>query len=391
MYQIRTLNPISFKGLGIFPSRYYKIGAEFPHPDAIILRSYNMYSMLLPESLLAIGRAGIGVNNIPVKKCSEKGIVVFNTPGANANAVKELTLTGLFLASRDIAKGISFVESLKGESEISSLVESNKKHYAGVEIAGKTLGIVGLGEIGIAVANSALDLGMDVIGYDPFISVKSAWRLSRKAQRADSLDELIMKADYISLHFPLTDETRNIINAEKFNRMKKGVRILNFSRGEIVNDDDLMTAIEKGIVTRYVTDFPNSELIRMDKVIAIPHLGASTQEAEDNCAMMVSEQIYDFIENGNIKNSVNFPDCRLEQNSDFRLVIMNRNVPNILGQVSTILARANVNICDMLNKSKEDYAYTIIDVSNSLTEKVIGSIRNIEGVLKVRDISWKKK
>ena len=312
MYKILKLNKISAEGLAVFPLDQYEIGTEVSSPEAIVLRSFNMHDMELADSLLAVGRAGAGVNNIPIDKCSEKGIVVFNTPGANANAVKELTIAGLLLASRDISKGIVFAESLKGKGgEVPSSVEKNKKQFAGSEIMGKTLGVVGLGKIGVMVANSALDLGMQVIGYDPFISVESAWGLSKEVQRANGLDALIAEADYVTLHTPLTDSTKGMIDAEKFSRMKKGVRILNFSRGGIVNNDDLKTAIKEGVVARYITDFPDDELLNMDNVIAIPHLGASTKEAETNCAIMVAKQIRSFIEQGSIKNSVNFPNCKL--------------------------------------------------------------------------------
>ncbi|MFH1379926.1 MAG: phosphoglycerate dehydrogenase [bacterium] len=385
MYKVQKLNKISSEGLALFPLDMYEIGTEITQPDAIILRSYKMNDMELPESLLTVGRAGAGVNNIPIQKCSEKGVVVFNTPGANANAVKELTIAGLLLASRDIVKGIAYAESLKGKgAEVTGLIEKNKKNYAGTEIMGKKIGIVGLGKIGVAVANSALDLGMNVVGYDPFISVESAWGLSREVQRAAGLDMLIADADFISLHTPLTDATKGIINAEKFSRMKKGVRILNFSRGGIVNNDDLQAAINNGIVARYVTDFPDDELLNMDNVIAIPHLGASTAEAEDNCSVMVVKQMRDFIEKGRIKNSVNYPDCKLEQNSNFRLMVMNKNIPNMVGQVSTILAKANINIVEMLNKSKGDYACTIIDASDKPNEATVNALAGIKGVVKVR-------
>ena len=388
MYKVMQLNKISAEGLAIFPLDKYEIGTEITHPDVIILRSFKMHTMDLPESLFAVGRAGAGVNNIPVQKCSEKGIVVFNTPGANANAVKELVIAGLLLSSRDIAAGISFTGSLKGKgAEVPSLVEENKKKFAGQEVFGKTLGVIGVGKIGVMVANSAIDLGMRVIGYDPFISVESAWGLSREVQRAEGLDTLLSHAEYISLHTPLTDTTRGIINVEKFSRMKKGVRILNFSRGGIVNNDDLVKAIKNGIVERYVTDFPDDELLNMEKVIAIPHLGASTEEAEENCAIMVANQIRDFVEKGNIKNSVNYPNCTLVQSSNFRLVVMNKNIPNMVGQISTILAKANINIVEMLNKSKGDYAYNIIDMSNQPTKETIEAIYNIKGVVKARALS----
>lgn len=388
MYKIMKLNKIAPDGLAAFPLDQYEIGTEIGQPDAILLRSYKMNDMELPDSLLAVGRAGAGVNNIPIKKCSEAGIVVFNTPGANANAVKELAIAGLMLASRDIAAAIGFSQTLKGKgSEVPGLVEKNKKDFAGQEIMGKTLGIIGLGKIGVMVANSAVDLGMEVIGYDPFISVKSAWGLSRSVQRAEGFDALLAKADYISLHTPLTDETRGMINSEKFARMKKKVRILNFSRGGIVNNDDLAKAIQQGIVERYVTDFPDDELLNMNKVINIPHLGASTQEAETNCAVMIAKQMRDFIERGKIKNSVNFPECKLEQSSNFRLLIMNKNIPNMLGQISSILAEANINIVEMLNKSKGDYACNLIDISSQPTEKIIKALYGIKGVLKVRSLN----
>ena len=391
MYRILKLNKISSKGLEIFPVDNYELGSEVANPDVVILRSYDMHSMELPDSMLAVGRAGVGVNNIPVNKCSDKGIVVFNTPGANANAVKELAIAGLLLASRDIAQGINFASSLKGKgTEVPALVEKGKKNYAGEEIYGKTLGVIGLGKIGVMVANSALDLGMKVVGYDPFISVESAWGLSRQVIRAEGLDRLISSSDYISLHTPLTDVTRGMINAEKLNNMKKGVRILNFSRGGIVNNDDLGAAIKDGIVKRYVTDFPDEELLGMENVINIPHLGASTQESEVNCAVMVSNQIRDFIEHGNIRNSVNFPGCRLEQSSDVRMLVINKNVPNMVGQLSTILAKTGTNIVEMLNKSKGDYAYNIIDISKPPEEKVIKALYDIEGILKVRVLCLKK-
>ncbi|MFH1877811.1 MAG: phosphoglycerate dehydrogenase [Candidatus Omnitrophota bacterium] len=387
MYRIMKLNKISKEGLAVFPIDQYEIGTEVVNPNAVILRSFNMNDMELPESLLAVGRAGAGVNNIPVARCAEKGIVVFNTPGANANAVKELSIAGLLLASRDIAAGINFVQSLKGKgADVPAMVEENKKIYAGQEILGKTLGVIGLGKIGVMVANSALELGMHVIGYDPFISVESAWGLSREVQRAEGFDALIARADYISLHTPLIDETRGMINAEKLKRMKPGVRIINFSRGGIVNNDDLNAAIKSGIVRRYVTDFPDDELLNMENVIAIPHLGASTYEAEENCAVMVANQLRNFLEKGNIKNSVNFPDSKLEQNSDFRLLIMNKNIPNMVGQISRVLADAEINIVEMLNKSKGDYAYTIIDMSKEADQKIIDAMYGIKGVVKVRQI-----
>ncbi|MEI8349903.1 MAG: phosphoglycerate dehydrogenase [Candidatus Omnitrophota bacterium] len=391
MYKVMKLNNIAVEGLALLPLDQYEVGTEITHPDAIILRSFDMQKMDLPATLLAVGRAGAGVNNIPVEKCSERGIVVFNTPGANANAVKELTITGMLLASRDISGGITFAKSLLGKGEaVPELVEKNKSKFAGVELLGKTLGIIGLGKIGVMVANSATDLGMQVMGYDPYISVESAWGLSRQVQRATSLDMLVAAADYISIHTPLTDATRGILNTDKFSRMKKGVRILNFSRGGIVNNDDLASAIKNGIVACYVTDFPDDELLHMDKVIAVPHLGASTEEAETNCAIMVVKQMRDFLENGIIKNAVNFPDCRLEQNSNVRLIVMNKNIPNMVGQVSTVLAKSGINIIEMVNKSKGNYAATIIDISSEPDEKMIKNISDIPGVVKVRLLNLTK-
>ncbi|MBU1044968.1 MAG: phosphoglycerate dehydrogenase [Candidatus Omnitrophica bacterium] len=392
MYKIQKLDKISAEGLAKFPLDQYEIATEISNPDAILLRSFKMHDMELPESVLAVGRAGAGVNNIPIEKCSKKGIVVFNTPGANANAVKELVLAGMLLSARDIAGGINFSKTIKGKgSEVPSLIEKNKKLFAGQEIMGKTLGVIGVGKIGVMVANAALDLGMDVMGYDPFISVEAAWGLSRDVKRMEGLDTLLSKSDYISLHMPLSDKTKNLLNADKFSHMKKGVRIMNFSRGEIVNNADLKNAIKEDIVKCYVTDFPDDEILNMEKVIAIPHLGASTEEAEKNCALMVSNQVRDFIETGRIKNSVNYPDCKLERSSDYRLIIMNENIPNMVGQISTILANSQINIIEMLNKSKGDYACTLIDVSNKPSDATVKDILNIKGVVKVRNLDLNAK
>ena len=391
MYKIKKLNKIAPEGLALFNMNDYEIGTEISAPELIILRSFDMHDMELPPTLLGIGRAGAGVNNIPVDKCTEQGIVVFNTPGANANAVKEITIAGLLLASRDIVDGINFSATIKDKgAEVPALVEANKKQFAGQEIMGKTLGVMGLGKIGVMVANAALDLGMNVIGYDPFISVEAAWGLSREVKRAEGLDALVAQSDYITLHTPLIDATRGIINAEKFGRMKKGVAILNFSRGGIVNNDDLRRAIADGIVRRYVTDFPDEDLLAMDKVINIPHLGASTEEAETNCAVMVAHQLKNFVETGVIKNSVNFPDCKLEPSADYRLTVMNRNIPNMVGQISSILAKAGINISEMINKSKGDYAYNIIDIGSEPTQAVIEAIYNIDGIVKVRSLVLNK-
>ena len=384
-YKIKTLNKISSDGLSLFELDRYEIGSEIQNPDAIVLRSCKMLDMDLPDTLLAVGRAGIGVNNIPIEKCTERGVVVMNTPGANANAVKELAILGLLLSSRKILEGLEFSQSLKGKgTEIPNIIEEQKKNYGGQEIAGKQLGVIGLGKIGVMLANSALDLGMNVVGYDPFISVEAAWGLSRDVEREEGLDRLVAKSDYISIHTPLTDETRGLIDMEKFQRMKKGVRLLNFSRGGIVNNDDLKKAIETGVVAGYVTDFPDDDLINSKNVICIPHLGASTREAESNCAQMMARQMKDFLENGNIINSVNFPTCSLERTSSYRLLIANRNIPNMVGQISTILAREDINIVEMLNKSRDEIAYNIIDISSHASKAIIQAMAKTKGVVTVR-------
>ncbi len=388
MYKIQTLNKISTKGLSYLQRDRYEVASEIVSADAIIVRSFKMHDMEFDNNLKAIARAGAGVNNIPIDRCSENGIVVFNTPGANANAVKELVLASLFLSSRDIVKGISWVNSISDKGEdIPSLVEKNKSNFAGCEIRGKKLGVVGLGAIGALVANSALELGMEVIGYDPYLSVEAAWELSSKAQKATGLETLLSKVDYLTIHIPLLESTKNLFNSEKFSMMKKGIKIINFSRGGLVNDDDLLYAIDSKIVSSYVTDFPNQKLLNRDKVIPIPHLGASTVESEENCAIMAVEQIKDFLENGNIKNSVNFPECTLPRTvGENRVLIANINVPNIIGKISSILADEEINICDLLNKSKNNLAYNIIDVDRDISENIVVKLNNIDGVISVRVI-----
>ncbi len=387
MNKIQLLNKISPVGLDLLPRDDYEYASEIVNPDAILVRSQKMHDMELPSSVLAIARAGAGVNNIPIEKCSERGIVVFNTPGANANAVKEMTLMGLFISSRKVYRGITWAKGLAGQGDdVGKLVEKGKSQFTGPEIKGKKLGIVGLGAIGVMVANDAEALGMQVTGYDPFLSVDSAWGLSRTVKKAISLDELLAGSDFISLHMPLNPETRGKINREKFSLMRKGVRILNFARGELVNDADLIAAINDGIVGMYVTDFPNETLLTSDSVIPVPHLGASTPESEDNCATMAVSQLRDYIENGNVKNSVNFPECILPASGQMRITIANRNVPNIIGQFTTILAENNINIADMLNRSRDDYAYNIIDIDSTIDEAVIAKLRAVEGVVMVRVI-----
>ncbi|MCG8502675.1 MAG: phosphoglycerate dehydrogenase [Firmicutes bacterium] len=387
MYKIQTLNKISSKGLERLEADRYGILGETDtdRPDAVLLRSYNMHDMELPPSLAAIARAGAGVNNIPIDKCSEQGIVVFNTPGANANAVKELTIAALLLSNRKIVQGIEWAKTLKEESSsVAKLVEKGKSSFAGPEMKGKKLGVIGLGAIGVMVANAAKALGMEVEGFDPYISVDAAWGLSRGVKKALDLQTLFETSDYITLHLPLLEETKNMVNEEKFSWMKKGVRLLNMSRDGLVNNKDLKKAIEDGIVETYVTDFPNADLLALDHVIPIPHLGASTPESEENCAVMAAEQLKDFLENGNIINSVNYPACELNRVSDYRITLANKNIPNMVGQISTVLANEHINILNMLNRSSGEYAYTIIDIDRSVGKEVIDKLQSINGVLSVR-------
>ncbi len=387
MFKIQTLNKISSRGLDLLPHDTYEYASEIVQPDAILVRSQKMHDMELPESVKAIGRAGAGVNNIPVEKCAQQGIVVFNTPGANANGVKELVLLGLLIASRKVYRGITWAKSLHGKGdEVPKLIEKGKSDFAGPEIKGKRLGVIGLGAIGVMVANDAEALGMEVIGYDPFLSVDSAWGLSRTVGKAISLDSLIADCDYISLHIPLNGETRGIINKEKFALMKKGVRILNFARGELVHSADMVSAVQEGTVAMYVTDFPTDDMLDVDDIISIPHLGASTPESEENCAVMAVKQLRDYLEDGNIVNSVNFPECVLPRSGQNRIIVANKNVPNMIGQITPVLASENINITDMLNKSKGDYAYNIIDIDSTVDEGVVSKLRAIEGVVMVRVI-----
>ena len=345
--------------------------------------------MEIPASVKAVARAGAGVNNIPVNKCSERGIVVFNTPGANANGVKELVIAGLLMSSRKIFPGLMWAKTLVGRGdEVPNLIEKGKSGFVGPELKGKRLGVVGLGAIGVMVANDALGLGMQVSGYDPFISVEAAWGLSSNVKRARSLESLIAASDYITLHVPLTDKTKGFINRERLAIMKKGARLLNFARGGLVNNEHLKEALDQGIVSVYVTDFPDEELLKMENVIAFPHLGASTPEAEDNCAIMAVNQLKNFLEKGNIKNSVNFPDCELESRAPTRIVIANRNIPNMVGQYTSILASEKINILGLINHHKGDYAYNIIDIDGEISPSVEESIKNIDGVIMVRVINF---
>jgi len=387
MFKIQTLNKISSEGLSLLPRDNYESASEIAHPDAILVRSFKMHDMELPETLLAIGRAGAGVNNIPVDACSEKGIVVFNTPGANANAVKELVLASLFLSSRDIVGGINWAKSLIGEGEeVPKLVEKGKSSFVGPEISGKTLGIIGLGAIGRLVANAAESLGMKVIGYDPYISVDAAWGLSQYVKKAKGFEHLFSQSDYVSLHIPLTDDTKGIIDKSKFAMMKEGVRILNFARGGLIHEPDLYEALDAGKVSCLVTDFPNEDMLKHEKIIGIPHLGASTPESESNCAVMAVNQLMDYLENGNIRNSVNFPEAEMPRNGSCRLCIVNQNIPKMVGQITTVLANENINIEEMLNRHHKGLAYNIIDVNQDISEAQLKKIKSIEGVIRVRSI-----
>ncbi len=382
--EIKLLNKISPIGLEKLDPAVYHIGEDIENPDGILLRSFAMHDMELPASLKAVARCGAGVNNIPIDKCSERGIVVFNTPGANANAVKELVITALFLSSRKIVDGINWAKTLIGTEGVAKQVEKGKSAFVGPEIKGKTLGVIGLGAIGIGVANAACALGMDVIGYDPYLSVDAAWKLSRKIVHATDIQEVYKNADYITLHVPLNDETRGSVNKDVFALMKKGVRLLNFSRGELVCEDDLEAAIKDGTIATYVTDFPNERVLTMDGVLALPHLGASTPESEDNCAAMAAQQLRDFLENGNIVNSVNFPNCSLPRTNDTRVAVAHRNIPKMLSQISAAFSELHLNITNMLNASKKDYAYTLLDIEGAVDDSVLQQVVSIDGVLSVR-------
>ncbi|HQG23212.1 MAG TPA: phosphoglycerate dehydrogenase [Smithellaceae bacterium] len=384
MYRIDLLNKISKKGLSVFTDKY-EYHADISDPDGIMVRSKEMKDMTLPSSVKAIARAGAGVNNIPIDKCSEKGIVVFNTPGANANGVKELVILGMILAARHVADGIIWAKGLVGQGDkVPDLIEKGKAQFVGTEIQGKTLGVVGLGAIGTMVANAAEALGMEVMGYDPFLSIEAAWRLSRNIKKAPSLERLLSSSDYITLHVPQNKDTKGFISSDKLAVMKKGVVLLNFARGGLVDTAALKKAIADGIVSCYVTDFPDEEVIKTDKVIAIPHLGASTEESEENCAIMAALQLMDFLENGNIKNSVNFPECFLDRSGKKRITISNQNTPGMIEKITGLLAENNLNIADMINKSKGNLAYNIIDLEGDIGEDLVGKIKTIEGVINVR-------
>ena len=384
MFQYHCLNPIANVGLDLF-SQDYKKTEDMNEAQAVLVRSAAMHDMELPEGLCAVARAGAGVNNIPLEKCAEQGIVVFNTPGANANGVKELVFAGMLLASRDITGGINWVLEKKESETISKDVEKAKKAFAGREIAGKKLGVIGLGAIGVKVANAATHLGMDVYGYDPFISVNAAWSLSRNVKHISNVEDIYRECDYITIHVPLLEDTKKMLNKEAFAQMKDGVVVLNFARDLLVDEEAILEAIKEGKVKKYVSDFPNSVTAGQEGCILIPHLGASTEESEDNCAVMAVQEVKDFLENGNIRNSVNYPNCDMGVCSGAgRVAILHKNVKGIIGKYTAVMAENNINISDMTNKSRGDYAYSLLDIDSPVTEAAIEQLKKIDSVLKVR-------
>ena len=386
MTKIHCLNPIAKCGTELFPAGY-EMTDNVADADAVLVRSASMHDMELPENLLAVGRAGAGVNNIPLDSCAQKGIVVFNTPGANANGVKELVIAGMLMASRDIVGGIEWCKANAEDDNITKDTEKSKKAFAGCEIKGKKLGVIGLGAIGVLVANAAAGLGMEVYGYDPYISVHAAWMLSREVKHTTSLDAIFQECDYITVHVPAMDSTKGMINKAALDQMKDGVVVLNFARDVLVNDDDMAEALKSGKVKKYVTDFPNPKSANMENTIVIPHLGASTEESEDNCARMAVEELMEYLENGNIRNSVNFPACDMGvKKTVCRISVLHKNVPNMIGQITGALASGEINISDMTNKSKDKYAYTLMDLDHSPSEDVIEKLKKIDGVLRVRVI-----
>lgn len=383
--RILTLNSISHAGLKLLAGERYEIGSQVEHPDAILVRSHDMHGMAIPESVRAIGRAGAGTNNIPVKAMSQRGVPVFNAPGANANAVKELVLAGLLMAARNLVPAVRYVEGLRGaKGDLNAVVEENKKHYAGIELPGRTLGILGLGRIGSLVADAAIKLGMDVLGYDPEITVDAAWSLPSQVKKAHSIEEVLKSSEFVTIHVPLVPATRHLINTERLALMRHGAVLLNFARDEIVDADAIGQALDAKKLKSYVCDFPSAGLLEHPSVVALPHLGASTREAEDNCAVMVANQVRDYLEHGNIRNAVNFPDVVMARESPYRIGIANANVPNMLGQISTAMARAGLNIHNMLNKSRQDMAYTLVDVDSAAPQPALADLAAIQGVLAVR-------
>lgn len=385
IFKVLTLNAIAAVGLKRLPPELFQIGKDMTDPDVILVRSHNMHEMHIPESVIAIGRAGAGTNNIPVNRMNARGVPVFNTPGANANAVKELVLAGMLMASRNLIPALRFVDNLEGDDQtLHEQVEAGKKQFSGMELPGRTLGIVGLGKIGRLLADATLKLGMKVLGYDPKITVESAWSLSAEVQKAHQIEDLVRRSHFISLHVPLNDSTRHLIDHDLVACMQKNTILLNFSRDAIVDEDAILMGIENGTIKYYVCDFPSRKLQHHPAVITLPHLGASTQEAEENCAMMIADQIIDYVQNGNILHTVNFPDVSMERESPFRIAVANANVPNLLGQISTCMANAGLNIHNMVNKSRGEMAYTLVDTDNPVPAETITAIAGINGVLMVR-------
>lgn len=387
MYKIRTLNNIAVAGLRRLPRERYEVASEITRPDAILVRSHDMHGMEIPDSVSAVGRAGAGVNNIPIQALSERGVPVFNAPGANANAVKELAVAGLLLAARNICPAWDYVRKLEGTGEdLAKAVEAAKKQFVGFELPGRTLGVIGLGAIGVEVANVALALGMNVVGYDPKITVRRAWQLSSAVQQVDTLDRLFKKSHVISVHVPLVEATHHLVNRDRLELMEPGSVVINFARGGVVDNPSVLAALDSGRLHAYVCDFPTPELLRHPKVVTLPHLGASTREAEENCAVMVAESVKDYLENGNIRHSVNFPEANMPRNDAYRITIANENVPNMVGQISTALAQAGLNIEDLLNKSLAELAYTIVDLDGPVPDETIERLRAIKGVLALRNL-----
>lgn len=387
MYKVLTLNNIAVEGLRRLPRERYEVASEIVHPDAVILRSHSMHDMDIPESVAAIGRAGAGTNNIPVEAMSKRGVPVFNAPGANANAVKELAIAGLLIAARNLCDAREYVKGLTQTGDaLNKAVEAGKKQFVGFELPGKTLGVIGLGAIGVEVANAALNLGMKVVGFDPKMTVRNAWQLSAGVDQADTLDQLFQNSDAVTCHVPLIDATKGMVNRDRLALMNKASVVVNFARGGVVDNEAILDALNKNHLHAYICDFPTPELIANPKVVALPHLGASTSEAEENCAVMVAENLKDYLENGNIRHSVNFPECRLPRMNAHRITIANANVPNMVGQISTCLANAELNIEDLLNKSIGDLAYTIVDVNGPISDETMQNLRSIDGVLTLRNL-----
>ena len=389
MYQVKTLNKISEKGLDLFDAERYQVGDDVTGEDAVLVRSADLLDYEFPENLLAISRAGVGVNNIPVNRCSEAGIPVFNTPGANANAVKEMVLCAMLMGSRDVDGSIRWVrKQVEDGVDVTTVVEKGKSAFVGPELYKKTLGVIGLGAIGALVANAAHALGMDVYGYDPYLSVDTALRLDRHIHVVQDINELYRRADYITIHIHFTPQTRHMINSETIAHMKNGVRFINMARGEIVDDEAMLSALDTGKVAAYITDFPTNKLVRAPHVVAMPHLGASTPESEQNCAVMAVREVKDYLENGNIRNSVNFPQVMMERTGLMRMCIIHKNVPAMLANITTLLSKDGVNVENLSNKSKGDYAYTMVDLGNKVGEDVVADVKNLANVIRVRVIEY---